>query len=243
MYLLHIFQSKEELTGGIAEYAATFINSAITHRDQAIVALSGGSTPRPLYKLLAQSYRNKVHWEKVKIFWGDERCVPPDHNDSNYLMVKQALLDHVPIPASNIYRVKGELDPHSASDDYRAQLQSAFGTDLPRFDLMLLGMGDDGHTASLFPNTDVLHEQSKWVVPSYAEALDSWRITLTYPVINNARNVVFLVSGENKARMVNLVLNGPEDVERYPSQGVKPTDGELYWFVDEAAASRLKPIV
>jgi 6-phosphogluconolactonase len=240
MHKLHIFPEKADLIEAVAQQVIATAQDVLSKRERFTIALAGGSTPRPLYELLAsRSYRKKIEWQRVHLFWGDERCAPPDHPDSNYRMAKLALLDHISIPATNVHRIKGELDPHSASDDYRAQLQAVFGNQLPRFDVIIQGMGNDGHTASLFPNTAALDEQSRWVVPNYAEAMDSWRITLTYPVINNARYVIFLITGESKARALSMVLNGPDNPKQYPAQAVQLVDGELHWFVDEAAASRL----
>lgn len=241
MYHLHVFPDGNSLIDELAQKVISIAQSSLQQHDVFTMALAGGSTPRPLYNLLgSQSYRRQIDWAHTHIFWGDERCVQPDHPDSNFRMTRLALLDQISIPASNVHRIKGELDPHSACDDYHAQLKAVFGNDLPRFDIIMLGMGDDGHTASLFPHSAALAEQKRWVVPNYVESMDFWRITLTYPVINNARNVIFVVVGESKSRALNRVLSGPSDPKQYPSQAVLPSDGNLHWFVDEAAASRLQ---
>jgi 6-phosphogluconolactonase len=210
------------------------------------VALSGGSTPRVLYSLLASdvSFASQVPWDKTHFFWGDERHVPPDHADSNYRMANEAMLVKAPVPAGNIHRVKGELqDARQAAQDYERALQDFFRLapgQLPRFDLVLLGMGPDGHTASLFPASKALSEQEHLVVANWVEKFDSYRITLTLPVLNNAACVVFLVSGAEKAETLRAVLGGEAGTEPYPSQLIHPTHGRLIWLVTSEAA-RLLP--
>lgn len=195
------------------------------------VALSGGSTPRPLYeRLAAPPYRDQVSWPQVHLFWGDERCVPPDHAESNYRMACETLLDHVEIPAENIHRVRGELDPARAAQEYRSELERVLGAS-PGFDLILLGMGDDGHTASLFPGSPALQENERAAVAVYAPHLDSWRVTLTLPVLNRARHVLFLVSGADKAPALARIRAG----EPLPAARVCPGQGTLTWLIDEAA--------
>lgn len=211
---------------------------AIKERGRFTIALSGGSTPKALYEWLASS-ADSYQWDKWHVFFGDERTVTPDDPDSNYHMARASLLSKVPIPENQIYRMEGELDPQAAAEKYTQRLKDVFGGDLPRFDLMLLGMGDDGHTASLFPGTAAIHETEKWVIAHYVEKLDTWRITLTPPVINNAAYVVFLVTGEKKAQRLNEVRNGDYQPDVLPSQIIKPTDGHLIWYVDEGAASQL----
>ncbi len=211
----------------------------ISKQGRFTIALSGGSTPKSLFELMAADYRDQIDWQNTYIFWGDERCVPPTHPDSNYLMAYETLLDHIPIPLTNIYRIKGELPPEVAAVQYEEDLRTFFGNQLPRFNMILLGMGDDGHTASLFPDTAALHETKRWVVPNYVEAKQTWRLTLTIPVINHAANVVFLVAGTGKADRLKQVLQGAHTPIELPSQMIKPTDGNLIWAVDQAAASLL----
>lgn len=210
------------------------------------VALSGGSTPKELYSLLASeagSFRARVPWDKIHFFWGDERHVPPDHSDSNYRMVYEAMLSRVPVPLENIHRIKSENpDADKAAEGYERVLHEFFRSEtvyLPLFDLVLLGMGSDGHTASIFPGTEVILEQKRFVVAYRVEKLNSYRITLTPLVLNNAACVVFLVTGQEKAEMLRVVLQGPYQPERFPAQLIRPTNGRLLWLVDQAAASML----
>jgi 6-phosphogluconolactonase len=180
-----------------------------------------------------------VDWARVHVFWGDERCVPPDHAESNYRMAREALLDQVSIiPAQNVHRMRGEIDPEEAADGYETDLRACFGVSAPpRFDLILLGMGDDGHTASLFPGAEAIREQARWVAAYYVEKLGAWRLTLTPVVLNAAANVIFLVVGAGKAARLREVLDGPYQPDRLPAQVVRPSDGRLLWMVDQAASS------
>lgn len=238
---LRIFKDLESLS---REAAAIFIEQAamsITERGRFLVALNGGGTPNRLFRLLATEYRKKVDWNKVHFFWGDERCVPPEDAGSNYGQAKEALLDHVPILEGNIHRVKGELDPASAAQDYAQILKSFAGDDLefPRFDLAYLGMGEDGHTASLFPGSTV--HATDTVIPVTANYQDrpANRVTLTQAVFNEARMVVFMAAGEKKANTLAKVLSGRYNPKQYPAQRIKSKNGILIWLVDEAAAGEL----
>jgi 6-phosphogluconolactonase len=210
------------------------------------VALSGGSTPRALYALLAEdaALRNQIAWERTQVFWGDERPVPPGHPDSNYRMARETLLSRVPVPPDNIHRIRGEdADPSAAARDYEETMRKHFRPkegELPRFDLVLLGLGPDAHTASLFPGSDALGETKRWVVANRVERLDTVRITLTAPVLNAAASVVFLVSGEDKAPALKQVLEGPHDPNRFPAQMIHPHRGSLLWLLDRPAARLLK---
>jgi 6-phosphogluconolactonase len=202
--------------------------------------LSGGNTPKSLYELLAaEPYRSQVNWSKLGIFFGDERCVPPDHPDSNYRMARNAMLCNLSIPESNIHRMRGEANPEVAAGEYGKMLKSTFGDD--GADMVLLGMGPDGHTASLFPGTNALKETHHRCVANFVPKFDSWRITLTYPFLNKARSVIVLVVGEDKAEILKEVLEGPRDPGRLPIQGIEPA-GQMTWLLDTAAASRLKGV-
>ncbi|MEO1593237.1 MAG: 6-phosphogluconolactonase [Cyanobacteria bacterium J06632_22] len=214
------------------------IKGAISSRQQCHISLAGGSTPKPLYEALAKA---DLPWEQLYIYWGDERFVPADHADSNARMVRTAWLDHIPIPADNIFTVPTDVDsPVAAAAAYEQTLHQSFGGDsLPQFDIMLLGMGDDGHTASLFPHTAVLQEQTRWV--SVGQKDDQPRITLTVPVINAARSVMFLVAGANKQTALSQVFATEGDADQYPSRRIQPAD-ELIWLLDAAAAEGLNNV-
>jgi 6-phosphogluconolactonase len=209
------------------------------------IAVSGGSTPKAAFQLLAdpsQPFRKRMPWEDLELFWVDERTVPPDHPDSNYRMTKEALLDHVPLQPRQVHRMEGELEPEVAAARYESELRNTFrleGAEVPRFDLIALGMGDDGHTASLFPHTEAIHEMGKLVTANHVPQKDTWRITLTWPVINQARSVFFLIAGADKAQRVHEVFMGPRDPERLPSQLIWPSSGILTLFLDKAAAALL----
>jgi 6-phosphogluconolactonase len=200
------------------------------------VSLSGGSTPKRVYELLAQPpYRDQVPWDKVHLFWGDERCVPADDPRSNFRMTRLALLDHVPIPPGQVHPIRGDIEPADAAREYEAVVRSFFGGAPPRFDLILLGLGDNGHTASLFPHTPVLHEMTRWVKEVYVDEVGMWRITMTVPLLNQGKLVAFLLAGAGKTTVLREVREGPRDTERLPAQLIAPS-GELYWMVDKAAA-------
>jgi 6-phosphogluconolactonase len=228
------------LARAAAEHFVTLAAEAIAAHGRFAVALAGGSTPRATYALLAtEEFAARVDWSRVHVFWGDERCVPPDHPDSNYRMVREALLDKIPIPTENVHRIRGELSPDQAALAYHEKLEAVLGAN-GRFDLILLGMGADGHTASLFPGTAALHEQVRWVVAHYVDKLGMWRVTLTPVAINAAAHVTFIVSGAGKAERLRDALLGPYQPDVLPAQIVRPTDGHLLWLVDEAAAVHLR---
>lgn len=237
---IQTYPDADSLARAAAERFVGLAEDAVADRGQFVVALSGGSTPRAAYTLLAsENLSRRVAWKRVHVFWGDERCVPPDHSESNYRMARETLLDRVPIPSENVHRVRGELPPHQAAAAYQGELQSVLGS-VGRLDLVLLGMGKDGHLASLFPGIEAVHEQVQWVVACYVEKLSAWRVTLTPPMINSAAHIVFLVSGSGKAARLKEVLAGPYRPDVLPAQVVKPTDGSLLWMVDDAAASCLR---
>jgi 6-phosphogluconolactonase len=231
----------EPLAREAAQRFTDLAREAIDSRGRFSVALSGGSTPATLYGLLAQEpCRVQIPWAQVYLFWGDERCVPPDHPDSNYRMANETLISQVPIPSANVFRVRGELEPDLAARAYEKTLQDFFCGPRTRFDLVLLGLGDDGHTASLFPDSDALHERERLAVAVEARYQDrpAHRVTLTLPALNTARQVLFLVAGSAKARIVQAVLEGPEG--RLPAQQIRPTAGQTVWILDRKAASQLR---
>jgi len=209
------------------------------------VALSGGSTPRRTYEVLAQApFRDMVDWRRVHFFWGDERCVPPDHPDSNYRMALEALLSRVSAVPARIHRIEAErADADAAAHEYQHEIARVFGTHegsaIPVFDLIFLGLGPDGHTASLFPGTSALRETERWVVANVVPKLGARRMTFTYPLLNRASHLVFLSTGAEKSAILAEVLEGAEERERLPAQGVKPSSGTLSWIVDAAAAAKL----
>jgi len=228
--------------------AEMFVNLALENlksKKSMAVALSGGSTPKTIFDILANdaALRDQMPWDSVHFFWGDERHVAPDHTDSNYRMANEAMLSKVPVPPGNIHRIRAENpDAGKAADDYEQELREFFklkAEQIPSFDCVLLGMGPDGHTASLFPATKALHERKRLVVSNWVDKFQSYRITMTTPVLNNADIVIFLVSGEEKAEPLRIVLEGEKQTDRYPSQLIEPTHGKLLWLVDRAAAGRL----
>jgi len=204
------------------------------------VALSGGSTPRVLYELLAnprEPFRDQIAWDTTRFFFSDERHVPPDHPDSNFRMVNEALFSRVPLPPQNVHRILAENpNAEEAAEAYEADLRKSFGEAIPGFDLVLLGLGEDGHTASLFPHSPVLKETKRLVVAPWVEKFNAYRITMTLPVLNNGNSVVFLVTGASKAEILRTVMNTDRNSDLYPAQAISPTSGAVSWVVDEAAA-------
>ncbi|MBI5963593.1 MAG: 6-phosphogluconolactonase [Chloroflexi bacterium] len=238
---IKIFKDIHELSHAAAELFAESSSQAIAERGRFLAALSGGSTPNHLYQLLAgEPYRSQIDWSGVHVFWGDERCVPVDDPGSNYFQARQALLDHVNIPADNIHRVQSDTKPASAAVDYARTLKqfSAPPLEWPRFDLVLLGMGDDGHTASLFPASPIDPAEPVIAVTANYQDRPANRVSLTPRVLNSARRVIFLVTGLGKAVTLTQVLSDISNVDLLPAQRIRPTDGELLWLVDEAAASK-----
>jgi 6-phosphogluconolactonase len=228
-----------------AQYFVEMIGEAVAGRGRARIAISGGSTPKASFELLAdpdQPWRNRMPWDRLDIYWVDERAVPPDSAESNYRMTREALLDHVPLRPEQIHRMEGELDPEVAAARYESDLRNSFrleGAQSPRFDLVALGMGTDGHTASLFPHTEAIHEISRLVTANHVPQMNTWRITLTWPVIDHASSVFFLIAGEDKAQILKEVLTGKHDPERLPSQLIWPVSGILTLFLDKAVAALL----
>jgi 6-phosphogluconolactonase len=228
-----------------AHLFATKVERAVETRGVARVALSGGSTPKAMFKLLADPtgpFLNTVPWDKLQLFWVDERCVGPDDPESNYGVARDLLLTKVPIPEGNVFRMEGEIDPEVAASRYESTLRNVMkleGAESPAFDLVTLGMGPDGHTASLFPHTAGLDEIGRLVIANHVPEKDVWRITLTSPVINHAAEVAFEIDGAAKTEVLAEVLTGPRDIERLPSQLIRPSSGKLLFLLDEAAAAKL----
>jgi 6-phosphogluconolactonase len=234
---INVYDNPKELAQAAAREFADRAAEAIEDHGRFAVVLAGGSTPEATYGILARDYADSIDWNNVNVFFGDERSVPPDHTNSNYKMARESLLDHVPI--GSVHRMRGELPPDEAAEAYEQELRDFFGPDdLPEFDLILLGTGPDGHTASLFPETSALEVHDRWVVANPVLKLETTRITFTVPVINAARAVYFLVAGENKAAPVAEILEGNPDPREYPASLIQPENGPT-WMVDRAAASDL----
>jgi 6-phosphogluconolactonase len=238
---IHIFNDLEELSRAAANLFIEQAVQSISERNRFLVALNGGGTPTRLFELLATDEHEKADWSKVHVFWGDERCVPPDDSGSSYGQARDILLSHVLIPDSNIHRIKGELGPAEASKDYSLTLRGfAFPPlEWPRFDLVYLGMGEDGHTASLFPGSPVDVSEPTLPVTAHYQDRPANRVTLTPIVFNSARMVVFMATGEKKAIPLAEVLSDRYNPAKYPAQRIDPNDGRLVWLVDKAAASKL----
>jgi len=233
----------------LAELAASYFveqaEKAVAARGMARIAISGGSTPKAAFELLADPLRPwfaRMPWSRIQLFWVDERCVPPTHPDSNYRMTSEALLRHVPLADAQIHRMEGELEPEAAAARYESELRNEFrleGAETPVFDLIALGMGPDGHTASIFPATEAIYDLTHLVTANHVPQKDSCRITLTWPVINQARSVFFLLGGADKASVLKEVLLGPRDPDRLPSQLIRPAGGILTLLLDRGAAAEL----
>jgi 6-phosphogluconolactonase len=239
---LKIFPDSAGFVAGAAEFICTVAVEAIARRGRFTIALAGGGTPRPIYaRLAAADLAGRIDWPHVHVFFGDERCVPPDDARSNYRMASEALLDHVPLPPENVHRIRGEDDPPLAALAYELEIQRLFRASAPpAFDLICLGMGDNGHTASLFPGTAALREQVRWVVPQYVEVMKTWRVTFTAPLINAAQQVAFLVEGAGKAEMLWSILEGPYQPDVVPAQLIQTPSGQVHWLADAAAAARIR---
>jgi len=238
---LRVFPSPAELFRGAAEEFSALAAQAVREHGRFSVALSGGSTPKGLYSLLADRFQD-LPWNKIYFFWGDERHVPPESPESNYRMVREALLSRVALPEDHVFRVRGEeTDADAAAREYERALAGFFGLQpgqFPRFDLILLGLGEDGHTASLFPGSRGLQEKGRLVIANWVEKFKDYRISFTYPVLEHAACVMFVVSGAAKAPILRQVLEEP--LAGLPSQAVQVRQGSLLWFVDAAAASALQ---
>ena len=238
---LLVYETPEELAEAAARHFVARAEEAIDERGRFAVALAGGSTPERTYRMLAQDYADRLDWSKVHVFFGDERTVSPENEDSNFRMVRETLLSHIRV--GSVHRMRCELTPTEAAADYERQLHEYFGTDgVPAFDLIQLGLGEDGHTASLFPETSALDITDRWVVVNPVLKLETSRLTLTIPVINAGGVIAFLVAGEDKAEALKEVLEGDADPRAYPAKFVRPENGDLIWMVDQAAARLLAKI-
>jgi 6-phosphogluconolactonase len=238
--MIRVFTDLETLSQAAAELFTVQSRQADLICGRFSVALSGGQTPRRLYEILAtEPYRKHIHWDEVHVFWSDERCVPADDPRSNARMARQTLLNHVPIPLENIHPMPCEHSPQQAAILYEKELKSFFSSQNPNFHLVLLGLGENGHTASLFPHTPVLNETEKWVSEVYVKELDMYRLTFTAQFINQASQVVFLVSGAEKAQVLEEVLEGPYQPHDLPAQLIRPNGNHPTWLVDRAASHKL----
>lgn len=243
LFDLRILATPQELFAAAAEEVIALAKESVSARERFSIALSGGSTPKGLFNLLATNARSTFPWDKTYFFWSDERHVPPDDPESNYRMANETMLSKVPVAAGNVFRIQAENpDANVAAEQYEATIRKFFGTldqKVPSFDLILLGLGPDGHTASLFPNTAALQERSRLAVANWVEKFKTDRITFTLPLINAARTVAFIVSGGDKAMALHEVLEGKGVGAQFPAKLVNPSPGKLIWFVDRAAAADL----
>ena len=243
---IKVLENGEAVSRAAAEMLVDISLEKLKSTESFAVALSGGSTPKNMFAMLANDaeLQDRMPWDRVHFFWGDERHVAPDHADSNFRMTHETMLSKVPVPPGNIHRIRSENpDAGEAAAEYEQELREFFKLEekqLPVFDCVFLGMGPDGHTASLFPGTKALHEQKRLVVSNWVEKFKSYRITMTAPVLNNADIIIFLISGEGKAEPLRAVLEGEKQTDLYPSQLIEPTHGKLLWLVDKAAAGLLK---
>ncbi len=238
---LHIYSNPDELSHAVANWITDRIAATLKDQDRFTIALSGGSTPKALHKLLAASpYKERIDWAKLHVFWGDERDVPFTDDRNNAKMAYDTLLNFVPIPPYHIHVMRTDIGPEESAAEYEKILHFYFDNTPTSFDLVLLGMGDDGHTLSLFPGTAAVHEEKAWTIAYFLKAQDMYRITLTKTIVNRAARVAFLTTGPNKAHALKEVQQGAYNPDLYPSQEIKPVKGDLHWFVDAAAASELK---
>lgn len=239
---LHIFDNKEIMSEKLAEWICDLVTDTLKHQQFFSLALSGGSTPKILYKKLAsEKYKSKIEWKRVRVFWGDERVVPFNDEGNNAKMACEYLLKHVDIPASQIHMMRTDIEPNFAVAEYRKKLHTFFDSTDHSFDLVLLGMGDDGHTLSLFPHLLMINE-NRWVNSVYNEQQKMYRITLMPLLVNKATNIIFMVEGEKKAAVLEKVLEGEYKPSQFPAQLISPEKGELHWFLDKAAAQNLHTI-
>lgn len=239
--MMHVYKDPETLLPALADFVVEEAKRSVQQHGKFSFVLSGGSSPKKLFELLASdAWRSKIEWKKVFFFFGDERYVPADHPDSNFLMSKKALFDPLNIASSQVFRMNTDLEPAAAAQAYEEALKTYFDGKPVRFDLVLLGLGDNSHTASLFPHTSVLREKKAMVKEIYVDEVKMFRITLSAPCINQAAHIAFLVYGASKAEAVRHILEDERNIEEYPAQLIRPANGELHWFLDEAAAAQLK---
>jgi 6-phosphogluconolactonase len=241
-----VFKDADHLSHALAEWITSLIEETLSRKEQFSLVLSGGNTPKKLHLLLASSpFRERIEWKRIQIFFGDERYVPLSDERSNARMAFDTLLDKVDLPREQIHIMDTELSPEASAMEYEEEIFEYFGTDaLPvrTFDLVLLGMGDDGHTLSLFPGSPLIHEEKSWVSSIFLRAQDMYRITLTKNIVNRSAHIVFMISGKDKAPALHEVMEGKRNPDQYPAQVILPTTGELHFFMDEAAASLLSPL-
>jgi 6-phosphogluconolactonase len=243
-----VYDGADGLSRAAAEHFLEGAQAAAQARGKARIAISGGNTPRKTFELLAnpaERFVKAMPWDQIELYWVDERCVPPDHPDSNYRMTREAMLDKVPLKPEHIFRFEGELDPEQAAARYESTVRGQFrleGAEMPRFDILALGMGPDGHTASLFPHTEGLHEVNRIAIANHVpQQKETWRVTLTWPVIVEASDVFFVIGGKDKADPLHRVLQGPYDPETLPSQLIQPKSGKVLFLLDKDAAALLPP--
>ncbi len=240
-----VYDGPDALAHAAAEHFLEAVQQAVAQRGKARIAISGGSTPKRTFELLAnpqEKFLAAMPWNKLELYWVDERTVPPTDKDSNYRMTREALLEKVPLKPEQVFRMEGELGPEEAAARYESLIRNNFrleGAEVPRFDVVQLGMGDDGHTASLFPHTQAIHELGRIVVANHVPQKDTWRITLTWPVLIEASEVFFLIGGKDKADPLHRVLQGPYDPEALPSQLIRPKSGKLLLLLDKNAGAQL----
>lgn len=237
---LHIYENPEMMSDQLADWICNYVAETLKNQEFFTLVLSGGATPKLLYqKLASEKYKSRIEWERIHIFWGDERVVPFSDERNNAKMAFDLLLDKVNVPANQIHIMRTDLQPNFAAEEYEKLLQTFFHSSHYSFDLVLLGMGDDGHTLSLFPGSPIIKEHVHWVNAIYNEAQKMYRITLMPIIVNRSREVAFMVSGEKKASVLKQVIEGKKDVEKLPAQSISPVYGELHWFLDKAAAKDL----
>lgn len=238
---IHIEKTPEGAAKFTSEQVVQILSGTLEKHESASMVLSGGETPRRVFQLLgSDSFRHRVAWDRVQFFFGDERMVSPDHPDSNYGMALRELFEHLSIPAKNVHRIHGELVPEKAALEYAEELHSIYQRITPRFDCVLLGIGEDGHTASLFPGTDALNEKRRSTIALFVPRLKVWRVSLTFPVINNARQVIFLAEGRKKSSIIQKVIESGAPTLEIPATMVRPLDGTLHWILDSEAASQMR---
>jgi 6-phosphogluconolactonase len=238
---LHIAQTTQELSENLAAWISNYIQEVLQDQPIFTLVLSGGNTPKQLFALLAKEpYKIMIPWERIHFFWGDERAVPFEDERNNAKMAFDTLLNEVDVPKENIHVMRTDISPEESATEYEKILREYFKEDETTFDLVLLGMGDDAHTLSLFPGQPVIHEKDKWVTSFFLKAQDMYRITLTAPVVNQSACVIFMTTGTGKSMALKSVIEGNYNPDQFPSQIIRPEDGELHWFVDEAAAGALE---